>query len=167
MKNNIETDQVHEESDELNPLEKLQAEVEEWKDFAQRKTAELENMRRRTNAEKQQLLIHAAEHTLLKMLPVLDDLHAAVSSASETDEVNPIKTGLELIYAKTVKIFEDAGVKVIEGDAGTPFSVDIHEAMMHLPSEHPEGHIVQTIQRGYMLHDKVLRHAKVITSAGS
>ncbi|NQW30003.1 MAG: nucleotide exchange factor GrpE [Ignavibacteria bacterium] len=157
---------VQSEQDGLTPMERLNAEVEEWKDFAQRKTAELENMRRRTHAEKQQLLIHAAEHTLLKMLPVLDDLHAAVLASQDSNDVSALKTGLEMIYSKTVKIFEDSGVKVIEGEKGTPFSVDIHEAMMHMPSDLPEGHLLQTIQRGYMLHEKVLRHAKVITSAG-
>ena len=71
-----------------------------------------------------------------------------------------------MIFAKTMKIFEDAGVSVIEAEAGQPFNVDVHEALMLSPSELPEGHVIQTIQRGYSLNERVLRHARVITSSG-
>jgi molecular chaperone GrpE len=71
-----------------------------------------------------------------------------------------------MIYTKTMKIFEDSGISVIEAEAGQLFNVDVHEALMLAQSDVPEGHVIQTVQRGYALHERVLRHAKVITSAG-
>jgi molecular chaperone GrpE len=144
----------------------LRAEVEEWKEQAARRLAELENMRRRNEQERQSMMTHASERIITRMLPVLDDLHAAVEAARTSQDVTSLRTGIDMIYAKAVRIFEESGVHVIEAGPGEPFNVEFHEALMHQPSEHPEGHIVQSVQRGYQLHDKVIRHAKVITSAG-
>lgn len=146
--------------------EDLIQQVAEWKDLAMRRLAEVENIRRRTNIEKQELLIHAAQHTILNMLPILDDLHAATDASRSTVDVKALQDGIIMIYNKAVRIFEEAGVKVIEANPGDHFDVEKHESLMHQPSDHPEGSIVQYIQRGYQLHEKVLRHAKVITSAG-
>lgn len=149
------------------PLEALQAEMEQWRDLAQRKAAEVENIRRRAAQEKEQLISFASERLLTHMLPVVDDLHAAVESSRASDDVEALRQGLDMIYRKALKIFEDHGVSVIETNPGEVFNVDKHEALMHTPSaEHPDGHIIQLVQRGYALHDKVLRHAKVVTSAG-
>jgi molecular chaperone GrpE len=145
----------------------IQQELAEWKELAIRRLAEVENIRRRTNLEKQELLIHAAQHTIAKMLPILDDLHAAVEASRTTKDSDALIQGIEMIYAKTAKIFEESGVHVIEAATGDVFDVEKHEALMHTPSDHPEGSIIQSVQRGYLLHDKVLRHAKVITSAGN
>jgi molecular chaperone GrpE len=145
----------------------IHAELAEWKESAIRRLAEVENIRRRTNQEKQELLMHAAQHTITKMLPILDDLHAAAEASKGTRDVESLIQGLEMIYAKAIRIFEESGVHVIDAVTGEPFDVEKHEALMHTPSEHPEGSIIQSVQRGYLLHDKVLRHAKVITSAGN
>lgn len=150
----------------VSELEQLRAEVEEWKDLAHRRTAEIANMQRRATQERADLEHHAAERMIHKLLPVLDDLHAAVEASRTSTDVSALQQGLEMIYTKTMKIFEDAGVSVIEAEAGQPFNVDIHEALMLSASEHPEGHVIQTVQRGYSLHERVIRHAKVITSAG-
>ena len=148
-------------------LERAQRELDEWKDLAARRLADLENMRRRTTQEKQELHLRASEHVITKMLPVLDDLHAAVEAAATTSDAHALRTGIEMIYAKACQIFDEAGVKVVEAEPGQPFNVEFHESLMHAPSEeHPEGHIVTPVMRGYQLHDRVLRHAKVITSAG-
>ncbi len=147
-------------------IEALQLQVEEWKDLAHRRSAEIANIQRRTQQERQDLMVYASEHVITKMLPVLDDLHAAVEAARKSVDESPLKTGIEMIYAKAVKIFEESGVNVIEAGVGEPFNVAFHEALMHTASEHPEGHVVQNVQRGYQLHEKVIRHAKVITSAG-
>ena len=152
--NHAEQEQLHQETTDV------QAELAEWKELAVRRLAEVENIRRRTNLEKQELLMHAAQHTITKMLPILE----ASRTSKDTDS---LIQGIEMIYAKTVKIFEESGVQVIEASAGEQFDVERHEALMHTPSEHPEGSVIQIVQRGYQLHDKVLRHAKVITSAGS
>jgi molecular chaperone GrpE len=152
--------------EELSEVEQLQLQVQELQELAQRKAAEVENIRRRSALEKEQLVSYASEHLITKMLPVIDDLHAAVESAKTNHDFEGLRAGVEMIYTKAVKIFHDAGVRVIEGGEGEPFNVDVHEALMHMPSDHPEGHVVQVIQRGYQIHDKVIRHAKVITSAG-
>ncbi|MCO6465535.1 MAG: nucleotide exchange factor GrpE [Bradyrhizobiaceae bacterium] len=144
----------------------LEQELEEWKDLALRRAADIENIRRRHNAEREQMARFASESLLTKLLPIFDDLHHAVEAARKTEDAAALKEGLELIYAKTVKILAEVGVTAIDGESGEPFHVDLHEALMHTPSDVPEGHLVQTIQRGYMLHDRVLRHAKVVTSAG-
>ncbi|MFN4985197.1 MAG: nucleotide exchange factor GrpE [Ignavibacteria bacterium] len=145
----------------------LSSEAAEWKELAIRRLAEVENIRRRTNLEKQELLLNAAQHTITKMLPILDDLHAAIEASRTTKDADALVQGIGMIYAKTVKIFEESGVHVIEAEPGELFDVDKHEALMHTPSDHPEGSVIQSVQRGYVLHDKVLRHAKVITSAGN
>jgi molecular chaperone GrpE len=159
--NHLDQDQAQNESIDI------QAELVQWKELAVRRLAEVENIRRRTNLEKQELLMHAAQHTITKMLPVLDDLHAAVEASRKSKDADSLIQGIEMIYAKTMKIFEESGVQTIETSSGELFDVERHEALMHTPSEHPEGSVIQIVQRGYSLHDKVLRHAKVITSAGS
>lgn len=159
--NHLEQDQSQQETTDVH------AELAQWKELAIRRLAEVENIRRRTNLEKQELLMHAAQHTITKMLPILDDLHAAVEASRTTRDAESLIQGIEMIYTKTVKIFEESGVQAIEAASGEQFDVERHEALMHTPSEHPEGSVIQNVQRGYLLHDKVLRHAKVITSAGS
>lgn len=147
-------------------VEKLQHEVEEWKDLATRRAADYANLQRRSSLERMDLIMNASETQITRMLPILDDLHAAVESARFSTETSSLQTGIEMIYAKALKIFEEAGIQIIEAGPGQVFNVEYHEALMHTSSEHPEGHIVQNVLRGYQLREKVLRHAKVITSAG-
>lgn len=152
--------------DEAEQTLSLQDEVNEWKDLAARRAAEVENIRRRTAAEKEQLTRYASEQVLVKLLPVIDDLHNALEAANQTNDVVALKDGLAMIYNKVMKVLESVGVSVIAGEPGEPFDVERHEALMHIPSSEAEGSIVQYIQRGYALHNRVLRHAKVVTSAG-
>jgi molecular chaperone GrpE len=150
----------------LSDHELLLKELEEWKDLAHRRSAEIANMQRRAVQERADLEHRAAERMIHKLLPVLDDLHAAVEASRTSSDATALQQGLEMIYTKTMKIFEDSGISVIEAEAGQLFNVDVHEALMLTPSDVPEGHVIQTVQRGYALHERVLRHAKVITSAG-
>ena len=155
--------------EELTPEElvkALQLDVDEWRELAHRRSAEIANMQRRSQQEREALRIYASEHMITKMLPVLDDLYAAVEAARMSEDIAGLNSGLELIYTKTVRIFEESGVHIIEADTGEPFNVDFHEALMHKHSDQPEGLVLQNIQRGYRLYEKVIRHAKVITSAG-
>jgi molecular chaperone GrpE len=152
----------------VDQLEQLRAEVEEWKNVALRARADFDNLQRRAALREQELLNYAAEHTISKMLPILDDLHMAVESSKNATDVESIRSGLELIFTKAVGIFSSVGLTPIEGGEGQPFNVDYHESLMHMPSaDVPEGHVVQVVQRGYLLNDKVIRHSKVITSAGA
>jgi molecular chaperone GrpE len=150
--------------DQMNELGK---ERDELKDALVRKVAELENLRKRSIREKQEMIEYANERLLFRFLELLDDMSNAVDAGKKSDDYATLLQGLEMIHSKAVKFFEDNGVKRMEDAVGKEFNVDYHEAMMHTP--HPEigeGCVVQVIQPGYMMHEKVLRHARVITSAG-
>lgn len=151
---------------ELSETEALQAEVAKYRDAYLRVLADLENAKRHHERVSRELRDNAAENMIVRMLPVLDDLHNAIEHSKATADAEALRTGIEMIYAKAVRIFEEAGLRPIDVEPGHPFNVDVHEALMHMPSDHPEGHVVQVVQRGYQLNDKVLRHTKVITSAG-
>jgi molecular chaperone GrpE len=154
--------------EELSALDKAILERDDFRDQLLRKSAEFENYRKRTMKEKQDLIEFGNEHLILKMLPIVDDLHTALDAAKQSSDPEGFVKGVEMIYAKAIKIFEDAGVFPIETAPGEPFNVQVHEALAHMPSaDAPEGHILQEIQRGYTLKEKVIRHTKVVTSAGS
>lgn len=149
-------------------IARLTKERDDLREQLVRQVAELDNYRRRSLKEKDELREYANQHLLLKMLPIIDDLHAALDVATKsTHDAAGFQKGVEMIYHKAVKIFEEAGVRIIEDAIGQPFNVEVHEALAQLPSDMPEGHVSQLVQRGYYLRDKVLRHAKVITSAGN
>jgi molecular chaperone GrpE len=150
-------------NDELTALKN---ERDELRDQVLRKTAEVENIRRRAQKEKQDLIEYANERLLGNLVSVLDDLHTALEAAKKSRDYDALLKGIEMVYNKAEKAFEQAGVKPIVDHVGKPFDVNYHEALMLMPSDEPEGHVVQEVQRGYMLRNKVLRHAKVITSAG-
>lgn len=156
----------HDMSDDTTELAQLRDEVAKYKELYIRALADYDNAKRNMDRERRELRDHAAEHMIVRMLPVLDDLHSAIEHSKTSSDAEALRTGIEMIYAKAVRIFEDAGLRPIDVEPGHPFNVDVHEALMHMPSDHPEGHVVQVVQRGYQLHDKVLRHTKVITSAG-
>ncbi|MFM8473820.1 MAG: nucleotide exchange factor GrpE [Candidatus Kapaibacterium sp.] len=146
----------------------LQKENADLKDQVLRKVAEFENFKRRTEREKEQLALYVSERMFGKLVEVLDDLHAALDAGRKSDDYASMLSGVEMIYAKALKMYEEHGVRPLVVTENVPFNVDEHEALMHIP--HPdiaEGLVVQQVQRGYKLHDKVIRHAKVITSAGN
>lgn len=146
-------------------LTQLRAERDEFREISLRKVAELENFRRRTEQERQELIVHANFKLLQKLLPVLDDLQRAVESGKTNSDSKALIEGVELVLNKTMQTFADVGVTPMEV-LGTDFDANLHEALMQMPSEANEGQILQEAQRGYMLGSKVLRHAKVIVSAG-
>ncbi len=149
-------------------LKRAERERDDLRDQLLRKIAEFENFRKRTEREKEQLALYVSEKVFGRLVDVLDDLHAALEAGRKSDDYSSMLSGLEMIYNKTHRIYEEHGVKPLIVEQNTPFNVDVHEALMHIPhADVPEGQVVQQIQRGYMLHDKVLRHAKVITSAGN
>jgi molecular chaperone GrpE len=154
--------------DAMTMVAAVQKEKDEIKDQLLRKVAEFENYKRRTDREKEQLALYVSERTFSKLVELLDDLHAALEAGKKSDDYASMLHGVEMIYSKAMKMYEEHGVKPLVVEENLPFNVDEHEALMHIP--HPniaEGLIVQQVQRGYKLHDKVIRHAKVITSAGS
>lgn len=146
-------------------LAKVEAERNEFRDHAMRKVAELENFRRRTQQEKEDLTAYANQKLLQNILPIVDDLQRALELGRKGNDYKALLEGIEMVYNKALQTLGDVGVTHLE-PVGQEFDVNLHEALMRIPSEAPEGQVVQEVQRGYMYKDKVLRHAKVITSAG-
>ena len=144
---------------ELNPLEKAQKEVEELKKQLLYKTAEFENYRKRTLKEKAELILNGGEKTIAAILPVLDDFERAIADKSEDPKA--IKEGVQMIFNKFTKTLEGLGVKKIE-TADKDFDVDYHEAIAMVPGmgDDKKGKVIDCVQTGYTLNDKVIRHAK-------
>lgn len=144
-------------------LEKANAAVEEQKDKYLRLSAEFDNYRKRTMKEKAELILNGGQKSLSSILPVLDDMERALKTMETATDVNAVKEGVELIYQKFMSILGQNGVKVIE-TKDQPLNTDYHEAIAVIPAptEEQKGKILDCVQTGYMLNDKVLRHAKVV-----
>lgn len=158
------------EGDELEfRIDDLENQVESLKDQLLRKTAEMENLRRRTQKEKEELVKYANERLIMNLLDIPDDLTNALQAAKqENSDKESVVQGIEMIYNKAFRLFENAGLKPLQTKVGDEFDVELHEALMQQPSDEiPEGCIIAIVQPGYMLNDKVIRHAKVVTSSGS
>ena len=149
-----------EKTKEENPLEKANKEIADLKDKYLRTLAEFDNYKKRTIKEKAELILNGSEKTVTAILPVLDDFERAM--ADHTDDPTAIKEGMELIFKKFVKTLEGLGVKKIETD-NQDFDVDFHEAIAMVPGmgDDKKGKVIDCVQTGYMLNDKVIRHAKV------
>ena len=148
------------ESEEADPLAKAQQEVEELKKQLLYKTAEFENYRKRTLKEKADLILNGGEKTIAAILPILDDFERAIADKSEDPKA--IKEGVQMIFNKFIKTLEGLGVKKIE-TADKDFDVDFHEAIAMVPGmgDDKNGKVIDCVQTGYTLNDKVIRHAKV------
>ena len=153
---------THEEELEKE-LEKAQEEIEEQKDKYLRLSAEFDNYRKRTMKEKAELILNGGEKSLSSILPVVDDFERAIKTMETATDVNAVKEGVELIYNKFMAVLAQNGVKVI-GTKDQPLDTDYHEAIAVIPapSEAQKGKILDCVQTGYTLNDKVLRHAKVV-----
>lgn len=145
---------------DVDPLEKAQKEIEELKKQLLYKTAEFENYRKRTLKEKAELILNGGEKTIAAILPVLDDFERAIADKSEDPKA--IKEGMQMIFNKFTKTLEGLGVKKIE-TADKDFDVDYHEAIAMVPGmgDDKKGKVIDCVQTGYTLNDKVIRHAKV------
>ncbi|KGF56688.1 nucleotide exchange factor GrpE [Prevotella melaninogenica] len=146
--------------EELDPLVAAQNEAEQWKDKYIRLVAEFENYKKRTLKEKSELILNGSEKTVAAILPILDDFERA--TADKTEDPQAIKEGFELIYKKFLKALETLGVNKVETD-NADFNVDYHEAIAMVPGmgDDKKGKVIDCVQTGYTLNDKVIRHAKV------
>ena len=146
--------------EQLDPLTAAQIEAEQWKDKYIRLAAEFENYKKRTLKEKSELILNGSEKTVAAVLPIIDDFERA--TADKTDDPQAIKEGFELIYKKFMKTLESLGVNKIETD-NADFNVDYHEAIAMVPGmgDDKKGKVIDCVQTGYTLNDKVIRHAKV------
>lgn len=144
-------------------LEKAQAALEEQKDKYLRLSAEFDNYRKRTMKEKAELILNGGEKTITSILPVVDDFERALKNMESATDVAAIREGVELIYNKFMSVLGQNGVKVIETKEQT-LNTDFHEAIAVIPAPQEElkGKILDCVQTGYTLNDKVIRHAKVV-----
>lgn len=146
-----------------NELDEARAVIEKEKKEYLFLMAEFDNYRKRVTREKADLLKNAAERVLLGFLPIVDDFERGLVAAASDNSAEAVREGMELIYNKLIKYLESQGVKVMDS-TGADFNPDLHEAIATIPapSEDLKGKVIDTTQKGYMLNDKVLRHAKVV-----
>lgn len=143
-------------------LDAARAELEKEKKEYLFLMADFDNFRKRVLKEKAEIIKNAAERVLQGLLPIVDDMERGLAAAADAADAESIRKGQELIYNKFIKYLESQGVKVMETD-GADFNPDFHEAIATIPapSDDLKGKVLDTTQKGYMLNDKVLRHAKV------
>lgn len=146
-----------------NELEEARKQIEDQKDKFLRLSAEFDNYRKRTMKEKAELILNGSEKCISSILPVVDDLERALKNMETATDVTAVKEGVGLIYNKFMTVLEQNGVKVIETKE-KPLDTDYHEAIAVIPAPAKElkGKILDCVQTGYLLNDKVIRHAKVV-----
>ena len=159
---NSESSENSENSEEKDPLEAAQEEIEQLKTQILYKTAEFDNYRKRTLKEKAELILNGGEKAVSAILPVIDDMERAMENGEKTDDPAVLREGMELIYHKFMKALEGLGVKKIETE-NADFDTDLHEAVAMVPGmgDDKKGKVIDCLQTGYQLNEKVIRHAKV------
>ncbi len=155
-----ETEQT--EQAEKDPLEAANEKIAELEDKYLRKAAEFDNYRKRTLKEKTELILNGGSKVVEAVLPVLDDMERAIANGEKTEDLQVLREGMELIYAKFIKTLEGLGVKKIETEDAA-FDTDVREAVAMVPGmgDDKKGMVIDCIQAGYKMNDKVIRHAKV------
>ena len=151
-----------EESDEKDPLQKAEEEIADLKNQLLYKVAEFENYRKRTLKERAELILNGGEKFITAILPVLDDMERAIENGAKTDNPAVLREGMDLIHQKFMKTLESQGVSKIE-TTDADFDTDVHEAVAMVPGmgDDKKGKVIDCLQQGYKLNDKVIRHAKV------
>lgn len=162
-KNEEKKDKAHKKSKTEEQLEKTEAELETLKDKHLRLQAEFDNYRKRTLKERMELLKTASESVMTSILPVIDDFERALQTLEQVEENSHAKDGIKLIYNKFQEFLKQNGIKEIETKE-QDFNTDLHEAITTIPapSEELKGKIVDVVQKGYYLNDKVIRFSKVV-----
>jgi len=161
------TDQETELEIELSAEEKLTIELAEAKDKYLRLYSEFENFRRRNAKERLELVKTASSDLMEQLLPLVDDFERARDANQSQEDVEVIKEGFDLIHNKLFKTLENKGLKVMETAKGTEFDADLHEAITQFPTDEKgmKGKIIDTVEKGYYLGEKVIRFAKVVIGA--
>ena len=147
----------------LQELEKVREEIEAQKDKYLRLSAEFDNYRKRTMKEKAELILNGGEKSISSILPIVDDFERALKNMESAEDVAAVREGVGLIYNKFMTVLGQNGVKIIETKE-LPLDTDFHEAIAVIPApvEELKGKILDCVQTGYTLNDKVIRHAKVV-----
>ncbi|WP_199118499.1 nucleotide exchange factor GrpE [Pedobacter sp. ASV28] len=151
---------------ELSVEEKLQQEIAALNDKYLRLFAEFDNFKRRTQKERIELLQTAGKDVVVSLLPVLDDFERAIKATEKATEIEAVREGVVLVQSKLKSILSQKGLKEIES-LNTPFDTDLHEAITQIPSptEEQKGKVIDELEKGYTLNDKVVRFAKVVVGA--
>jgi len=159
----IEEDSLTEEKRLIKKLEETNKQIEEEKDKYLRLSAEFDNYRKRTMKEKAELILNGSEKCISSILPVVDDLERAIKNMENANDITAIKEGIELIYNKFLSTLGQNGVKAIETKE-KELDTDYHEAIAVIPAPNDtlKGKILDCVQTGYTLNDRVMRHAKVV-----
>jgi len=148
-------------------LAELEKQVEYYKDLFYRKAAEFDNFKKRLENDTASVTRYANEDLIVAILPILDDLERSLKLGKELQEPDPFYKGVELIHQKFLKILNARGVRVLEC-VGKEFDVSVHDALLQVQRPDAPPHtVVEEVEKGYLLHNKVIRHAKVIVSADS
>lgn len=155
-----------------SPLDEMKSRMEEalkaadgCRDQLLRKAAEFENYKKRTDAEYGAIIRNATGSLLAALIPVAEDFARSLKAGGENGESDAFVRGVELIYAKFTKVLEQQGLVPFDS-VGKPFDVNFHDALLQIPrADLPPGTVIEEVERGYMLYDRVLRHAKVVVSA--
>ncbi len=142
----------------VNPAE---VEAVDWKDRYTRLSAEFDNFRKRTAKEKLELIILGGEDVIGSILSVLDDFERAIEAMDKSDDIESARQGMHLIHKKLIDTLKQKGLTEIEAN-GADFDTDLHEAITKFPSEDKKGKVIDTVQKGYKLKDKVIRYCKVV-----
>lgn len=160
---NAEEEQPEKEETPEDKIAALQAELEKSQKEYLFLMAEFDNYRKRTVKEKAELIKNGGEKAMLGLLPVIDDFERAIDAIDKSSDVEGLKEGVDLIYNKFMKYLESQQVKPMES-TGTDFDADIYEAVTTFPApdESMKGKVIDTVQKGYTINEKVLRHAKVV-----
>lgn len=143
-------------------IAELEAQIADLKDKYLRQVAEFDNFRKRTIKEKSELILNGGESVMKSILPVLDDMERAAANMEKADDLEALKEGLNLVFKKLTDTLESCGLKKIETE-NEDFNTDFHEAiaMIPAPTDEQKGKVIDCVQTGYKLNDKVIRHAKV------
>ena len=159
---NAENPENTESAEEKDPLEKAQEEIADLKNQLLYKVAEFDNYRKRTLKERAELILNGGEKFITAILPVLDDMERAIENGAKTDDPEVLREGMTLIHQKFMKTLEAQGVTKID-TTDADFDTDVHEAVAMVPGmgDDKKGKVIDCLQQGYKLNDKVIRHAKV------
>ena len=158
-------EQAADEDEPVNELELLRQEAALARDRMLRAAAEFENYKKRAERDKQEYSKYVAEAFVLDLLPVLDNLERTLASATDESSNESIREGVSMIHQQLVGILEKRNVQKIDASE-QPFDPTYHEAMAKLPSEQPENNVIEVFQHGYLLHERVIRPARVVVSQG-
>jgi molecular chaperone GrpE len=165
LKNDIEEELEEDQQIPSEPSveEKLKAEVEEWNNKYMRLYAEFDNYKRRTVKERMELLQTAGKDVIVELLPVMDDFDRASKAIENATDVTAVKEGVMLVQNKLKSVLIQKGLKEMES-IGKPFNADIHEGITSIPapSDEMKGKVIDELEKGYFLNDKVIRFAKVV-----